>query len=345
MTAESVTFESLKSQLAKRQYAPIYLLHGEEGYYIDELVKLFEQILPSEERDFNMYTMYGAEVSPDTVMDACRRYPMMADRQIVILKEAQMFNATQLNRLHLYASQPSATTILVISHRGKEAKAKDLFAQIKKNNGVIFQSNRVKEQNVLNHIHSYIKIKGLNAEPKSLEMLRDFIGTDLSRLYNEIDKLALVLGSNAMITPESIERNIGVSKDYNNFELIEALAHRNAEKAYRIIEYFRLNTKNNPTVLIATAIFGYFSDLLTLYFSKDKSESTLMQMVGVKWPNHFAKFKIGMKNYNAYQVIEIISAIRDFDAKSKGVGSRQNEYNLLKDLVFHIFSAPGDISF
>lgn len=345
MAAESVTFESLKSQLAKRQYAPIYLLHGEEGYYIDELVKLFEQILPPEERDFNMYTMYGAEVSPDTVMDACRRYPMMADRQVVILKEAQMFNATQLNRLHLYASQPSTTTILVISHRGKEAKAKDLFAQIKKNNGVIFQSNRVKEQNVLNHIHSYIKIKKLNAEPKSLEMLRDFIGIDLSRLYNEIDKLALVLGENAMITPESIERNIGVSKDYNNFELIEALAHRDVEKAYRIIEYFRLNPKNNPTVLIASTIFGYFSDLLTLYFSKDKSESTLMQMVGAKWPNHFVKFKVGMKNYNAYQVIEIISAIRDFDAKSKGVGSRHNEYNLLKDLVFHIFSAPGDISF
>ena len=343
MAADTVTFENLKSQLAKRQYAPIYLLHGDEGYYIDALVKIFEQILPPEERDFNMYTMYGPEVSPDTVMDACRRYPMMAERQVVILKEAQEMHAAKLNRLHLYASQPSPTTILVICCRGAMAKAKDLIAQIKKNNGVIFHSEKIKEYHIVNHISSYIKTKGLNAEPKALEMLRDYIGTDLSRLYNEIDKLALILGANAMITPESIERNIGISKDYNNFELIDALSQRNAEKAFRIIEYFKLNSKNNPTVLIASTIFGYFSDLLTLYFTKDKSEQNLMSMVGAKSSFQFGKFRIGLKNYNAYQVIEIISAIRDFDSKSKGIGSRQNEYDLLKDLIFHILSAPGNI--
>lgn len=345
MAAPAVTFESLKSQLAKRQYAPIYLLHGEEGYYIDALVKIFEQILPPEERDFNMYTMYAPEVSPDTVMDACRRYPMMSEYQVVILKEAQAIKADQLNRLHLYASQPSPTTLLVICCRGAVAKAKDLIAEIKKNNGVVFLSEKIKEYNALNYISSYIKLKGLNAEQKALEMLRDYIGTDLSRLYNEIDKLVLILGKNAMITPESIERNIGVSKDYNNFELIDALAQKDTLKVFNIVEYFRLNPKNNPTVLTVAAIFNYYSDLLTLYFSKDKSEPTLMAMVGAKWPVQFAKFKAGMKNYNAFQVIEIISAIRDFDAKSKGIGSRQNEYDLLKDLVFHILSAPGDISF
>ncbi len=345
MATESVTFESLKSQLAKRQYAPIYLLHGEEGYYIDALVKIFEQILPPEERDFNMYTMYAPEVSADTVMDTCRRYPMMSEYQVVILKEAQAINASQLNRLHLYASQPSPTTILVICCRGVVAKAKDLIAEIKKNNGVVFLSEKIKERNIINYIGSYIKLKGLNAEPKALEMLRDYIGTDLSRLYNEIDKLALILGKNAMITPESIERNIGVSKDYNNFELIDALAQKDSLRAYNIIEYFRQNSKNNPAVVTVMAMFGYFSDLLTLYFVKDKSEANLKSMVGAKWDIQFAKFKHGMKNYNAYQVIEIVAAIRDFDAKSKGIGSRQNEYLLLKDLVFHILSAPGDISF
>lgn len=345
MATETVTFESLKSQLAKRQYAPIYLLHGEEGYYIDALVKIFEQILPPEERDFNMYTMYAPEVSMDTVMDACRRYPMMSEYQVVILKEAQAINATQLNRLHLYASQPSPTTILVICCRGAVAKAKDLIAEIKKNNGVVFLSEKIKERNAINYISSYIKLKGLNAEPKALEMLRDYIGTDLSRLYNEIDKLALILGANAMITPESIERNIGVSKDYNNFELIDALAQKDSLRAYNIIEYFRQNPKNNPAVVTVMAMFGYFSDLLTLYFAKDKSEANLKSMVGAKWDIQFAKFKHGMRNYNAYQVIEIVAAIRDFDAKSKGIGSRQNEYLLLKDLVFHILSAPGDIKF
>ncbi|MBR5332457.1 MAG: DNA polymerase III subunit delta [Muribaculaceae bacterium] len=345
MAAPTVTFESLKAQLAKRQFAPIYLLHGEEGYYIDALVKIFEQILPPEERDFNMYTMYAPEVSADTVMDACRRYPMMSEYQVVILKEAQAINAATLNRLHLYASQPSPTTILVICCRGAVAKAKDLIAEIKKNNGVVFLSEKIKERNALTHINAYIKHKGMNAEQKSLEMLRDYIGTDLSRLYNEIDKLYLILGEKAMITPESIERNIGISKDYNNFELIDALAQKDALKAFNIIEYFRQNSKNNPTVLTVTTIFGYFSDLLTLYFAKDKSEANLMAMVGAKWDIQFVKFKHGMKNYNAYQVIEIISAIRDFDAKSKGVGSRQNEYDLLKDLIFHIISAPGNINF
>lgn len=345
MAAETVTFESLKSQLAKRQYAPIYLLHGEEGYYIDALVKIFEQILPPEERDFNMYTMYAPEVSMDTVMDACRCYPMMSEHQVVILKEAQAINAAQLNRLHLYASQPSSTTILVICCRGAVAKAKDLIAEIKKNNGVVFLSEKIKERNAINYIASYIKLKKLNAEPKAHEMLRDYIGTDLSRLYNEIDKLALILGENAMITPESIERNIGVSKDYNNFELIDALAQKDSLRAYNIIEYFRQNSKNNPTVVTIMALFGYFSDLLTLYFAKDKSEANLKSMVGAKWDIQFAKFKHGMRNYNAYQVIEIVAAIRDFDAKSKGIGSRQNEYLLLKDLVFHILSAPGDIKF
>ena len=137
MAAPAVTFEGLKSQLAKRKYAPIYLLHGEEGYYIDALVKIFEGILPPEERDFNMYTMYGPEVSPDTVMDACRRYPMMSEYQVVILKEAQAMKPEQLNRLHLYASQPSPSTILVICCRGAVAKAKDLIAQINKNNGIV----------------------------------------------------------------------------------------------------------------------------------------------------------------------------------------------------------------
>ncbi|MBQ7853595.1 MAG: DNA polymerase III subunit delta [Muribaculaceae bacterium] len=345
MAAPAVTFEGLKSQLAKRKYAPIYLLHGEEGYYIDALVKIFEEILPPEERDFNMYTMYGPEVSPDTVMDACRRYPMMSEYQVVILKEAQAMKPEQLNRLHLYASQPSPSTILVICCRGAVAKAKDLIAQINKNNGIIFLSEKIKERNAVNYISSYIKLKGLNAEQKALEMLRDYIGTDLSRLYNEIDKLHLILGENATITPECIERNIGISKDFNNFELIDALSQRDAAKAFSIIEYFKNNPKNNPTAKTNISIFGYFSDLLTLYFSKDKSEPTLMAMVGAKWPSHFVRFKYGMKNYNAFQVIEIISAIREFDAKSKGIDSRQNDYLLLKDLIFHILSAPGVISF
>lgn len=340
----AVTYDSLKSQLAKRQFAPVYLLHGEEGYYIDELVKCFEEILPVEERDFNLYTLYAPEVTPDTVMDACRRYPMMSEYQVVILKEAQSVDAKWLNKLEPYVSHPSPTTILAICSRGANAKGKDLVAAVKSCGGVIFESKRLKDNAVLPLLRELIKNEGLNVEDKALEMLRDYIGADISRLYNEISKLALILGKGAMITPESIERNIGISKDYNNFELVDALSVKDAKKVYAIIEYFRNNPKNNPTVLTVSAVFSYFADLMMTYFAKDKSEPALMAEVGAKWEVQYKKFRNGMRNYNAFQVIEIIAAIRDFDRKSKGIGSRQNEYLLLKDLMFHILTAPDHIN-
>lgn len=340
----AVTFEGIKAQLSKRQYAPIYLLHGEEGYFIDALVKEFEEILPPEERDFNMYTMYAPQVSADDVMDACRRYPMMSEYQVVILKEAQSVRADYVNRLHLYASQPSPTTILVICCRGAQVKAKDLLAEMKKCGGVVFESKKIDERNIGNIISTFIKEKGLNIEPKGLAMLRDYVGADLSRLYNEIDKLTIVLGKGATVTPESIERNIGVSKDYNNFELIDAIAQKDSLKMYSIVEYFRANSKNNPTVMTITAIFNFFSNLLLLHFLKDKSDNAMMAELGFKWSVQLKSYKPALKNYNAYKTIEIISAIRDFDAKSKGIGSRQNEYDLMKDLMFKILTAQGNIA-
>lgn len=339
----AVTFDGVKLQLAKRQYAPIYLLHGEEGYFIDALVKEFEEILSPEERDFNLYTLYAPQVSPDTVMDTCRRYPMMAERQVVILKEAQAIRADQLNRLHLYASQPSETTVLVICCRGVLAKAKNLIDEMKAHGGVIFESKRIDERNIGNVINEFIKDKGLNIEPKGLAMLKDYVGTDLSRLYNEIDKLTVVLGQGATVTPESIERNIGVSKDYNNFELIDAIARKDALRVFNIVEYFRNNSKNNPTILTVSTLFTFFSNLLILHFCKDKSDGGMCNELGFRWPRALENYKPALRNYNAYKTIEIISAIREFDTKSKGIGSRQNEYDLLKDLAFRILNAAGTI--
>lgn len=340
----AVTFGSLKAQLAKRQYAPVYLLHGEEGYFIDELVKLFEEILPVEERDFNLYTMYAPQVSADDVMDACRRYPMMSEYQVVILKEAQAVRAEYINRLHLYASQPSLTTILVICCRGAQAKAKDLIAEMKAHGGVVFESKRVDERNIGGLISEVVRSKGLNIESKGLAMLRDYVGADLSRLYNEIDKLANILGEGAMITPECIEKNVGVSKDYNNFELVDAIAQKDALKVFTIVEHFRSNPKNNPTIMTVSAVFNFFSNLLLLHFLKEKSDNAMMGELGFKWPIQLRSYRPALQNYNAYKTIEIITAIRDFDAKSKGIGSRQNEYDLLKDLMFRILTASGDIA-
>ncbi len=338
-----VTFGLLRAQLAKRQFAPVYLLHGEEGYFIDVLVKDFENILPAEERDFNMYTMYAPQVTADDVMDVCRRYPMMSEYQVVILKECQSAKADELNKLHSYVMQPSSSTIFVMCSRGAEAKGKDLMVAMRKN-GVIFESKQLKDNQIEAAIADIVKERGLNIEQKGLSMLRDFVGNDLSRLYNEIEKLVLALERGSMITPEVIERNIGVSKDYNSFELVKALAQRNPHAVYNIVDYFRRDPKNNSTYKVLPLVFNYFSNLLLLYFLKDKSDNAMLAELGLKWPVQLTDYKQGLRNYNAYMVIDIISAIREFDTRNKGIGSRQNEYDLFKDLMFRILTTDGSIT-
>ncbi len=343
MATAAPTFASLKSEIKAKRLSPVYLLHGEEGYFTDRLVKEFENILTDEEKEFNQYVLYAPQTEMLTAIDICRRYPMMADRQVVIIKECQAARADQLQKLAKYVAEPSPQTVLVIAFRGQKAKGKELLDAVKKSRATVFESKKVYESQIGGYISQLIADRGLTADPKALEMLKEFVGTDLSRLYNEIEKLTTILGAGAQVTPESIERNIGFSKDFNSFELVDALATRDAAKAFRIADYFRANPKNNPTVLVVASIFSYFSDLMITYFVKDKSPSALMQALGVK--NSFAmrRYDAGRRNYNAFQVIEIIRAIRRFAAQSKGCGSRQNEYQLLRELIFHILSAPGNL--
>ena len=343
MASSTPTFQELKRRLAARtQLAPVYLLHGEEGYYIDELVKDFEALVPEEERDFNLYVLYAPETGMDDVMEVCHRYPMMAERQVVIVKEAQAIRADQLNKLHSYIERPNPTTVLVIAVRGAQAKGKELLAAVKKN-GVTFESKRLSEKNLVPAISELIKEKGLNVDPKALSMLRDYIGADLAQLYNEIGKLALILGQGAMVTPEAIERNIGISKDFNNFELVDAIVSRNAGKAFAIVEYFRNNPKNNPTVMTVSSLFNQFANLLVYHYTRDKTPAGYMDALGLRATWALRSYETAARNYNVRQTIEIISAIREFDTRSKGIGSRQNEYDLLKDLIFHILTARGII--
>lgn len=343
MAAQTVTYPAiLKSLRSQKDIAPVYLLHGEEAYYIDELVKAFESLVPEEERDFNLFTLYGPETDAESIMDLCHQYPMMAERQVVIVKEAQTMRADALNKLHSYVSRPNPSTVLVISCRGEQAKGKDFLAAVRKN-GVVFESKRLREQHVIPVISDLIAEKGLNVDQKSLSMLKDYVGTDISRLYNEIDKLALILGEGATVTPESIERNIGISKDYNNFELLNAIINRQIDRCFRIIEYFRINPKNNPAIVTISTLFGRFQNLLVYQYTKDKTPSGYMAALDLKNQWALRDYETASRNYNVRQTIEIISAIREADAKCKGIGSRQNEYAIIKDLVFHILTARGVI--
>lgn len=341
----SPNFSDLLRQIRQGRLHPVYIIHGEEGFFTDELVKAFESVIPEGERDFNFSVFYAPEVKAETIIGACRRYPMMSDRQLVLVKEAQAARADEINKLHAYVATATPTTVLVICFRGDKAKGKDLLAAAKKHNAVVFESKKPVGRNVDTLITNLVRSKGLNIEPKGLAMLCDYLGTDVSKIYNEINKLAMVLGQGAMVTPECIEVNIGVSKDFNDFELVDAIAARDSAKVFRILAYFRRNPKYCPTARTASNIFSYFAQLLTAQFTRDKSPSSLMAALGLKWDKQLTRFTMGMRNYNAYQTIEIIASIRTFDANIKGVGSRQNEYDLLHALLFRILNARGDICF
>lgn len=341
----ALTYTQLCNDISSGNLAPIYLIHGEEGYYADELVKKFEALVPPEARDFDLYTLYARETPAELLNATCRRYPMFGSRVVVVLKEAQSVSADELNKYALYASNPVSTTVLAIICRGAQAKGKDLIAAVKACGGGIFESKKLTDRNIDSALEALVKSQGLNIEPKGMAMLRDHIGLDLAKMYSEVTKLAMILGKGAMITPESIERNVGISKDYNAFELVDALAVKNAVKALEIVNYFRNNPRNNPTVLVVASIFSFFSQLLIAQFTRDKSPASLMKALGLKYEIQLRKFNAAMRCYNAYMSIEIISALRDFDVKSKGIGSRKNEYDLLEELIFKILYAKGNINF
>lgn len=340
-TTSSPTFAELRREIKSGAPAPVYLLHGEEGYYIDVLVKDFEQLLPEADRDFNLYTFYAPQTDAAVVDAACRRFPVMASRQMVIVKEAQSVNAAWLSRLVPYIEAPSPTTILVICSRGETVKAA-VSGTVKKN-GVNFEAKKPK--NISSELAAVIKEHKLNIEPKGLVMLTDFVGNDLSRLYNEVSKLAVALGPGAMITPEAIERNVGVSKDFNNFELLDAIDSRNAAKAYSIVEYFRANPKTNPWVVTLSTIFSRFSNLLIYHFNRQKPPAEIAAAMGLRSEWALKNYNLAAKNYNAFQTIEILGAIRQADCHSKGIGSRVDPYDALHDLIFRILTASGRLPY
>lgn len=339
--ADAVTYTALRNTLARKQYSNVYFIHGEEGYYIDELAGLFETILPESERDFNQYTLYAPQTDAATVAEACQRYPMMAERQVVIVKEAQAVPVAWFNKLLPYLESPVATTLLVIIARGASVKSATLTKSLAKGRAVVFESKRLAPAAVTNTIREFIKERGLTIDDKALAMLQDYVGSDLSRIYNEIGKMTVALPANAMITPESVERNIGVSKDYNNFELIAAIARRDVPRIYKIINYFRRDPKNHQPIVTTPLLFNFFANLLTALYAPDKSDRGLMAELGFKWPGQLTDIKPGLANYRPWQIIKNISAIRQFDAQSKGIGSRADQFDLFEILIFQILNNPN----
>ena len=315
---------------------PIYLLTGEEPYYIDKIASYIEKnVLTEEERSFNQVVFYGKEVSVEDIVSNAKRYPMMAERQVVIVKEAQHLSRT-IDNLNSYAEHPQPTTVLVLCYKyNKFDKRKKVYKSIKKN-GLCFESKKLYENQVSDWIRKVLQGKGYQISHKAAILLTEFLGTDLSKINNELEKLQLVLPKEKEITPLDIEENIGISKDYNNFELKKAIGERNVLKANRILNYFANNPKDNPFVVTVTLLNTFFTQLLKYHGMNDHSPKSVASVLGIN-PYFVNEYQIAAKNYPMKKVSTIVSHLRELDLKGKGVGATNvSQGDLLKELLVKI---------
>ncbi len=334
---ETLSYIEICNNIKKGIFAPIYVLMGEESYYIDQIEDLIvSKALTNEEKAFNLTVAYGLDSDIKNIINVCKRYPVMSQYQVVILREAQ--NNKELELLSQYAEKPLESTILIVSHKHSNVKSGEFLKTLSANNtGIVFESKKIQENHVGAIITDYVASQKAKIDSKAIAMLKDFVGTDLSRIFGEVDKLLLILPeNNKHITPEIVERNIGISKDFNNFELENAIRVKNVLKANQIINYFEKNPKSNPPVVTVGILFSFFSNLLLARTAKVKTEQGIMDAIGTKSAYRAKIFIEAMKYYSTAGCVNIIGYLREFDTKSKGINSRQNEYQLLRELIYKI---------
>ncbi|WP_237276127.1 DNA polymerase III subunit delta [Tenacibaculum ovolyticum] len=327
--------KAIISDIKEGNIKPIYFLMGEEPYYIDKISDYIEKnVLDESEKGFNQVVMYGRDVTIEEIMSSAKRYPMMADKQVIIVKEAQDLSRT-IDKIEAYAANPQATTVLVFNYKYKKLdKRKKSYKAIAKS-GLIYESKKLYENQVADWIRRVLGSQKYNIEPKASQMLVEFLGTDLSKISNELDKLTSVLPKETIISDKHIEENIGVSKDFNNFELRKAVGQKEVVKANRIINYFAQNPKNNPLVMSISLLNSFFTQLLMYHGLKDKSKSSVAKNLGVS-PYFVDDYSSAARNYPMRKVSQIIGLLREADVKSKGVGASQSHSDILKELLFKI---------
>lgn len=336
---KNVTYQSIMRDLKAQKYAQVYYLMGDESYYIDQISDyIAEHALQPEERDFNQTILFGNDVSAAEIADTARRYPMMADRQVVIVKEAQ--NIKNTDALEKYMKQPMPSTILVICHKnGKVDGRKREYVKAIQQAGVLFESAKLKERELPQFIESHLKEHQVASDPKSVALIAEAIGADLSRLIGELNKLMIALpDDNRRITPQMVEDQIGVSKDFNGFELRDALVNRNIFKANQIINYFDKNPKAGSIYSMLPLVFNYFQNLMIAYYCPERqSQEMVAKWLDMKSPWAAKDYMTGMRNYTAGKVLQIIRKLREIDAKSKGIDNPNTPpEELMKELIFYI---------
>lgn len=329
--------DKIISALKKKDYKSVYWLEGEEPFFIDSVMNYAEKnILPENEASFNLSVFYGRDADWSAVVNACMRYPMFAEKQVVLVKEAQ--HLKDIEKLEHYINKPLASTILVIGYKEKKLDARTRFAKLVKEKGELLSTKKLYDNQLPEWTESYIKSAGLSIDSRALALLTDYIGNDLSRMSNEIDKLCINLGGRNRITESDIEEYTGISKEFNVFELQEAIARKDLPKAIRIINYFGSNPKVGPVQLILPTLYGYFSKIYSLFSKKDISEAALRPLF---YNNPFAARQAvqAMNVYGFNGIEKILLLLNQYNLRSIGIndsGTPGDE--LMKEMIVKIIS-------
>ena len=329
---------SIIAEWEKKNFKPVYWLEGEEEYFIDEVMDYAEKkILSTADAEFNQTVFYGKDANWADIVNACRRYPMFAERQVVLLKEAQQMK--DLEKLESYIDNPLASTILVVSYKGKTLDGRGKFSKLIKKKGEVFLSKKIYDNQLPAWVSAYLQKNDFQIKPKALNLLVDHIGNDLSRIVNEIEKLSLNLGQEKNITEDDIEKYIGISKEYNIFELQNAYSKKDQAKAIRIVQYFEANPKAVPIQLILPSLYAYFSKILPLYQMADKSERALKPLFSFN--SHLVDQVLDtIRNYSYSEIEQVILLLHDCNLKNIGIGSSGiSAGSLMKELSYKIINS------
>lgn len=330
-----MTFEQIIGDLKRKIYRPVYLLHGEEPYFIDRITGIIEDtVLTDTEKEFNQTVVYGRDADPGKIIDLARRFPMMANYQVVIVKEAQ--DIDKIENLQPYMEKPQPSTVLVLAYKYRKIDGRKGFAKSIEKAGAVFESKKLYDDKIPGWINAQVTGMGFSIRPDACQLLAEYLGSDLGRIINELEKLVINLPEGSAIDTGIIERNIGISKDYNIFELQNALGNRDIAKANRIINHFAANTKQNPMVVVLTVLYGYFMKLMIYHQLKDKSRENAASALSVN-PFFVKDYVQAAQNYSFRRIRAIIGLLREYDLRVKGVNNGSTEEGeLLRELIYKI---------
>jgi DNA polymerase III subunit delta len=341
--------DEILEKLKSREFSPVYFLQGEEPYYIDLIAGYLEaNVLQESEKGFNQVMMYGKDVDMAQVLMQARRFPMMAERQVVIVKEAQNIQDLEKEagskQLEAYLQKPVPSTVLVFCYKHKVLDGRKALAKVLQKQAVFLTTKKLYDNQVAGWIVSFVRAKGYQISPRAVMLLSEYIGADLSRLANEIDKVAINLQPNQAIDDKLVQENVGMSKEYNIFELQSALIQKNSVKAAQIIRYFASDPRSNPLIPMLSLLFNFFTKILTLHQLPDKSEGGVARALGNR--SFLAKeYLQAMRAYNIWQTVEVIHYIRVADLQSKGIDAPSHaDAEILRELVFKILHPLPDIN-